>query len=299
MSVKASKPSPLVTVIIPTFNRAALLLRAIRSVQSQVYTNLEIIIVDDASSDNTAEIVRNLSEDARIIYIRHRTNRGLAAAGRNTGIRKARGEHVAFLDDDDEWVPSKINRQLDVVGKFDMVVCASLIDGVLVERFGREVVTLNDFRRGTRFPPSGMIAKTSVLRDELFDEQLRYGEDWDLLIRVAKKYRIGYVDVPLLIYNDGEHQRITNEARNLTPAELESRMLVFHKHREFLGPFWYRYHKADMFLSYFWERRSKIHQLYNAIRQCGALPVTIVFLNKIRRRFGRYLAVRNRANTQQ
>ena len=117
--------SPLVSVIIPTHNRADLVPLAIQSVLQQTYTNLECIVVDDASTDNTEETVRTII-DERIIYLRHENNKH-ASAARNTGIKYARGEFIAFLDDDDEWLPTKLEKQvpflLNLHEKVGMIYC--------------------------------------------------------------------------------------------------------------------------------------------------------------------------------
>ena len=102
--------TPTVSVVIPTYNRADLLPRAIRSVLSQTYWNCELIIVDDCSTDNTREVVSTWT-DSRIRYIRHPENRHQSGAI-NTGIEHARGQYVAFLDDDDEWMPTKLEKQV-------------------------------------------------------------------------------------------------------------------------------------------------------------------------------------------
>ena len=91
----------LVSVVIPTYDRAELLPRAVRSVLAQTYQNMEIIIVDDGSRDNTQEVVKSFS-DPRVRYVRHDTNRGVSAA-RNTGIKNSRGEFIGLLDSDDEY----------------------------------------------------------------------------------------------------------------------------------------------------------------------------------------------------
>ena len=105
--------SPKVSVIIATYNRAALLPRAVNSVLAQTYTDFELIIVDDRSSDDTQEVIRTFT-DPRIRVIRHEANRG-AAAARNTGISEARGEYIAFLDDDDECMPNRLADQVSVL----------------------------------------------------------------------------------------------------------------------------------------------------------------------------------------
>lgn len=102
---------PKVSVIIPAYNRAHCIQRAIQSVQSQTYKDLEIIVIDDGSTDNTGEIVKSIPDD-RIRYICCETNRG-AGAARNEGMKTAKGSYIAFLDSDDEWLPEKLARQVE------------------------------------------------------------------------------------------------------------------------------------------------------------------------------------------
>ena len=115
MSKAAANPK--VSVVITTYNRAALLPRAIRSVLAQTYEDYELIIVDDCSTDDTPEVVQRFA-DSRIRAVRHSDNRGQSAAV-NTGIRLARGEYIAFLDDDDEWVDRKLSRQVRTLDASD------------------------------------------------------------------------------------------------------------------------------------------------------------------------------------
>jgi len=103
--------NPTVSVIIPTYNRAHLVGRSIQSVINQTYQDFEIIVVDDGSTDNTEDIIKEFQKkDKRIKHIKHNKNKGGSAA-RNTGIRAARGEYIAFLDSDDEWMPTKLEKQ--------------------------------------------------------------------------------------------------------------------------------------------------------------------------------------------
>ena len=106
-----TEKTPKVSVIIPTYNRAHLVGRAIRSVLNQTYQDFEIIVVDDGSTDNTEEVVKSFN-DPRIRYIRHEENKG-AAAARNTGIKAAKGKFIAFQDSDDEWLPKKLEKQME------------------------------------------------------------------------------------------------------------------------------------------------------------------------------------------
>lgn len=222
-----SESGPLVTVIIPTYNRADLLPRAVKSVLSQSYRNLECLIVDDASTDNTEEVVRGL-DDERVVYIRHERNSGQSAA-RNTGIAHASGELVALLDSDDEWLPGKLakqvalmeaspkqvgvvhcmhyaryaskNRQLEIKGPADFTgevypkllrgVCPSLMSSVLVKR--------------ECFENCGTL-----------DESLLSFVDYDLWLRVAQRYQFACVPEFLTVVYQHEGSR---QSKDITPRK--------------------------------------------------------------------------------
>lgn len=104
---------PTVSIIIPTYNRSQLIARAVKSVLNQTYQNFELIIIDDGSTDNTRELVTSFN-DERIRYIRHEENKGEAAA-RNTGLKAARCDYIAYQDSDDEWLPEKLARQIELL----------------------------------------------------------------------------------------------------------------------------------------------------------------------------------------
>lgn len=278
-------PTPTVSVIIATYKRAGVVPQAIRSVLRQSFQNFEVIVVDDASPDNTREVVQSIG-DHRVQYIRHAKNKGPSAV-RNTGIRAAAGRYIAFLDDDDEWREDKLEKQIKAIEKYDVVVCATQVNGKCVTPYNRKSINPSDLRRENQFPPSGLLAKTSVLKELLFDEELHQGEDWDVYIRIVQKYSIGYVSEPLLLYNDGSHQRTTNETRDLPLSELENRMRVIFKNREFFGPFWFQHNVAMTLLAYFGSRKQKIPHLIYTIRRCGILPVSCAFWTKIMRKVKR------------
>lgn len=260
-------PNPLVSVVIPTRNRSSLLLRAINSVRNQTYTNLEIIVVDDASDDDTEFVVRAVG-DPRIRYIRHHLQKG-ASAARNTGIREATGVFIAFLDDDDEWLPVKTEIQLAAIGNFAAVLC-SCTGAPKRDKDHKREVRLSDLRRGpfARGGTGVLFARTEILKKTLFDETLPMGQDWDLFIRLAQQYRLIYLDMPLLLYNNGSHQRITNAVAEMGVSQLEHRFAVLHKHREFLGG-WYARHLGAMLLYGIKYRSDKLVHLWYTIRRCG------------------------------
>lgn len=114
----------LVSVILPTYNREKTLLRSIYSVLNQSYQNLELLIIDDGSNDQTEKLVGSI-RDNRIIYIKYSKNRG-ACAARNIGIAHARGNYIAFQDSDDEWLPQKLDLQIKLLNttNSDIVFCS-------------------------------------------------------------------------------------------------------------------------------------------------------------------------------
>ncbi len=199
-------PIPSVSVIIPSYNRAEELPRAIRSAAGQSLAPLEILVIDDASTDATAEIVERLGEP-RLRLIRHERNRG-AAAARNTGILHARGEWIAFLDSDDEWAADKLLRQVQAVSSAPPETLACVCGFVFDDRRhrSRKVISLHG-RAGTKAalvwgcavsPGSTLLVARRVFATVgNFDERLRRLEDWDWLMRFAHHYSFAAVAEPL------------------------------------------------------------------------------------------------------
>lgn len=265
---------PLVSVVIPSFNRAELLKRAVASAMNQTHRNLEIIVVDDASHDNTKTIIENI-DDTRIRYIQHGTNRGGSAA-RNTGIRLATGDYIAFLDDDDEWAPEKTERQLIILEHYDAVLCTSDETGSSSSKLdSKTTVDLDDLRRG-RFTAGGtgvLMARATMLKETLFDESLPKYQDWDLFIRLAHKCTIGYLNKSFVHYNEGTHDRISNRIQNMPASELEKQLRMVEKHREFFGPVWYRRHMSQAMLYGIKHRPDKSTHILYTIRRYGVIPV--------------------------
>jgi glycosyltransferase involved in cell wall biosynthesis len=205
----ASEPSrdgtaPRVSVVIPAFDSEETIGRALDSVAAQTDRDLEIIVVDDASRDRTAEVVTQWN--GRATLIRHPHNRG-AAAAKNTGIAAARGRWIAFLDSDDTWKQDKLARQIELMETARRAVraCAT---GYHLHRHGRELTFNPNFTRGqfpreiffgcTISPGSTLLVDRQVF-DEIgmFDETFRRLEDWDWLLRFTKAYEMGFVPQPL------------------------------------------------------------------------------------------------------
>jgi len=273
---------PLVSVVIPTCNRAGLLKRALDSVLGQTYKRLEIVVIDDASSDNTREVVLGFKDD-RIRYLRHENNRGGSAA-RNTGVDAAKGTYIAFLDDDDEWLPEMTQKQLDALQGFEAVLCTCLVNGrSMAKRRPKAVITLEDLKRNP-YAIGGtgvLMARAVIIKNLRFDEQLPIHQDWDLFIRIAQQCDIAYLNEPLLIYNEGQHDRITNKRTNMTPEQMEPYMKMLEKHKSFFGRSWYNRHIAGILLyGFFKHRPEKAKYLLYTVRRCGILAVLRVFARR-------------------
>jgi glycosyltransferase involved in cell wall biosynthesis len=220
---------PAVSIIIPTYNRAHLIDRSIKSVLAQTYRDFELIIVDDGSADNTEQVVRSYN-DQRIRYLKHPKNRGVSAA-RNTGIKAAAGSYIAFQDSDDEWLPRKLEKQMalfeeDKKGDLGLVLCEYLVLEKERETHSAPNISNLDYEQLISHPgafnegPSRFLLKRDLTAAELyFDEKLRACEDWDFLLRISHICRIDYVKevlVKYIIHNESHlgSRRNILEARN-------------------------------------------------------------------------------------
>jgi glycosyltransferase involved in cell wall biosynthesis len=276
---------PLVSVVIPTHNRSGQLKRAIDSVLAQTHRNLEIIIVDDASTDNTQDVVAAF-RDPRIRYVRRDENRG-ASVTRNIGIQVSTGAYIAFLDDDDEWEPEKTEEQLKLLGRYDAVVCTYRMDhrgvAITVKHGARTAVELDDLRQGFFLgaSTSALMARGDVLKQIPFDESLPRLEDWDLCIRIAQSYTIGYLNKSLFRYNDGEHSRKSNSVARLKADELERELRVFHKHRLFFGRKWFKRHMCEQLLYDIKLRPEKWAHLFYVVSRYGVTGVGRTLLKRV------------------
>lgn len=226
---------PTVSVVLPTYDRADVLDRAIESVLSQSYDDFELLVVDDDSTDDTAAVV-DAFDDSRVTFLEHDENRG-ACAARNTGIRESTGEFVAFQDSDDEWHPEKLRKQMDIFEYAPPSV------GVVYTGFTRLGDGSESYHPGPGVDPKEGAVRDSLLRqnfvttqaaavrrrcfDEVggFDERLPRFQDWELWIRLSKRYEFRVVDESLVTAYD-RPDSISNDPHAL----VEARKLIVEKH---------------------------------------------------------------------
>ncbi|MDD5427698.1 MAG: glycosyltransferase family 2 protein [Candidatus Omnitrophica bacterium] len=231
-----------VSVIIPAYNRAHTLMPAVKSAIDQHYDNMEIIIVDDCSSDNTKDVVAGIA-DKRIKYLRRAKNGGVAAA-RNDGIRAASGDYIAFLDSDDAWMPGKIEAQLkafaenESAGLVFVNAYETAADGAARSFIDRpepsRVVYGSKDRAAGIFPgsimvapPTGwMIKKAAIDKTGFFDENMSVWEDCDYLARLAARFDIYFVNVPLIVIAAGGSDHLS---RNMLSWH-EGKKIFYAKH---------------------------------------------------------------------
>ena len=201
--------TPLVSVIIPTYNRAHMIARCLESALAQTFKDYEIIVVDDGSTDTTRDFLLK-AYGKRIRYLTHPTNEGLSAA-RNTGIEHAQGTYIAVLDDDDVWLPDKLALQVELMQANPDVVLAycgtlkvdcqgELLEEVKPEMRGQIFAEMLN-RNCLKGPASVAIFAREVLgASGVFDTSLSSCADWDLWIRIARCGTVDFVDRPLVQY---------------------------------------------------------------------------------------------------
>lgn len=226
----------LISVVIPTKNRAQRLVKAVISAQQQIGVTLEILIVDDASTDNTEAVVKSLADnDVRVKYFRHHQSIGGGAA-RNTGIENSTGALVAFLDDDDEWYSNKLKVQLELLKSQPSAVAASC--SFLLNKPGQNnqlitITSLGDRQKLLRSNHLGGASVCLAWRKVLIaigglDPLLRSCQDWDLWLKLHKQGSIEVSQEPLVNYYVHEEDRITGNLSN----EYQGRKKIFLRYRK-------------------------------------------------------------------
>ncbi len=223
---------PLVSVVTPTYNRAATIARAVDSVLAQDFTDFEYVIVDDGSTDATLDVLKTY-QDARIRVI-SQPNVGEAAA-RNTGILASCGEFIAFLDSDDEWLPQKLTRQMDMLARVDCAIKACCCDYFETFPDRTERVTCipqseDWYRRllmGSNIGPGTNLVVSRAAYDQVgyYDLTLLRHTDWDWLLRFTRS------QYPLMVVNE-PLSRVNRDYKSVARIQEQSARLLIRKHHD-------------------------------------------------------------------
>jgi glycosyltransferase involved in cell wall biosynthesis len=302
-----------VSVVIPTYNRAAFIVKALQSVLDQTFQDFEIVVVDDGSTDETAEIIRRMDEP-RIRFLRQ-DHRGVSAA-LNTGWRAAQGEYIARLDSDDRWLPTLLQELLAVLEQDSALAVAyaraqainaegALLPQVMGARERFVGATLTSLVYGDFVCPMAVVIRRTALEAVGgYDETLMANEDWDLWIRLAAAYRFAYVPRVLAQYrfhgqnltrSDSERMErvMQDRARVLdkifsgphVPASvLEIKALAY---RNLYLDWMIRYlERRDMRRAWRMFRRALAHAPSRALFMPRALAVTVYYLWLSKTRWG-------------
>jgi glycosyltransferase involved in cell wall biosynthesis len=228
---------PAVSVILPTHNRAALLARSVGSVLAQTWSDLELIVVDDGSTDDIAAALRPV-RDGRLRLVRLPDRVGGARA-RNAGLLEARGRFIAFQDSDDEWLPTKLEKQMAAFAAapadIGVVYCACWreVEGKQLHypRFDEPVVEgdLHAALLARNFIATPCAVARREVLDEVggFDDAMPRYQDWDLWVRVARQARFTHLPEELVV----QHEQADSISRDLD-ARLQARLLMLHNLRK-------------------------------------------------------------------
>lgn len=205
-----------ISVIIPTFNSAITIIRAIKSVLFQTIEVTEIIICDDGSTDETYNLVKGLN-NIKIQWLNCGRNK-MPAIPRNMGIKHAKGDFIAFLDSDDHWAPEKLERQLKIMQSMDSLIVSSNAIRITEKEFISPYFNLNycpsSFRdlinQNFVITSTVLVNRELLFKSGLFPENknLIVGEDYALWLRISSLTRWAYDMTPLIYYNDNPNQSI-------------------------------------------------------------------------------------------
>lgn len=222
-----STSKPVVSVITPTFNRAAFLPQAIESVLGQTFADLELLIIDDGSTDNTRQLVEGYAQDKRIRYF-YQENQGQSIA-RNRGLQEARGEFVCFLDSDNAWMPDKLEKSVSVM-QGQKAIDVLYGDFIEIDEQGVELGANKMKRHSGRITPellkdNFVSMNTTMTRRACFedmggfDTNDRLAEDYGLWLRLSTRYRFFYLPAILGYYRIMQDQISTHKELRLKANE--------------------------------------------------------------------------------
>jgi glycosyltransferase involved in cell wall biosynthesis len=228
--------NPLVTIIIPTYNRAEFLPQAIDGALSQTYADFELLILDDASTDNTPDVVLPYLVDQRIRYFKNSKNLGISR-NRNYGLSLAKGEYVAMLDSDDVWLGvRKLQIQVDIL---ELETKCGLVgtDATIIDKNGLKIGSITNFGsdaaiRMTVFIKNQFVQSSVLIRKQAladvgdYNEAIPIWEDYELWLRIGEKYKLRNVQELLTGYRDHD----TNVSKTSGQSSLEAYRQIYERH---------------------------------------------------------------------
>lgn len=205
---------PKISVIIPTYNRAQTLLRALQSVAQQSLQAYEVIVVDDGSTDETKCLLKDWAQNPDHLYLK--TEQGGVSRARNLAAQKAQGDWFAFLDSDDEWLPEKLQRQVDGMAGAPLVHCDEIWirNGVRVNPMKKHQKAGGDLFLASLAlccisPSAALISRSCFERFKGFREDFVVCEDYDLWLKITARYAVDYVDHPLVRKYGGHEDQLS------------------------------------------------------------------------------------------
>lgn len=213
----------LVSIVIPTFNRAECIKECIENIKLQTYANIEIIIVDDGSKDNTEKIINEMEDDS-ILYYKFIENQG-ACAARNMGVNLAKGKYIAFQDSDDLWDKTKITKQVEYLEKndLDIVFCSmnvmenDKIKFVIPDRKIPEKELYKKLLLKNFVSTQTILGKRQCFIEEEFDRDMPRLQDYDLMLRLVPKFKVGHLN-EALVYQKFSENSLSHNAEKLEKA---------------------------------------------------------------------------------
>lgn len=243
---------PEVSIIIPTFNRANFLKIAINSVLNQTYSDYEIIVVSNGSTDNSEMVVEKF-QDPRIKFIKQEAS-GSPASPRNHGIRISKGNYIAFCDDDDIWLPEKLEQQMEfLTNNLQFGVCYTKMKRFNEQRewinYQEETIDLIDSKSllyKNTVPLSSTIVRKNILEDfEWFDEakEIAGAEDYELMLRLSKKTSMFCMQKYLILYYSGD-ARFSNTDSSIIKTNIKYLKRLFGVYKIVVGKKYFKWREV-------------------------------------------------------
>lgn len=276
---------PTVSVVIAAYNRPDYLHDAIESAVKQTYPVEQIVVVDDCSPTDLKPTIE-MFPDANILYHKKEKNLGVSNS-RNIGLSLATGDYVSILDDDDIYDERKIEAQMQAILSTEnciasLTACSMIGSGTEsgINYMSSGLIQEDDLRKGN--PYVGLLAERRHFIEEPYDEDLTLGEDWDVYIRLKRRGEIYFCSNPLYFYRKGNHESLTGKAKKMKLEDVEHRLAVSYKNRDWLGEHYFNIRIARVMLSYIWVKSNKTGWIAASVKRAGLRATFSVLLSGVR-----------------